>query len=61
MSQYLWSTYTVEGEVPGAPMTPEEMQRFMERVVALEAEMDASGTFASVAPSMAPTQRPSSA
>jgi hypothetical protein len=45
MSQYLLSTYSVEGEVPQAPMTPEEMQRFMERVVALETEMDASGTF----------------
>ena len=46
MSQYLLSTYTAEGEVQGAPQTPEEMQTFMERVVALEAEMDASGTFA---------------
>ena len=45
MSQYLLSTYAVEGEVPGAPSTPEEMQTFMERVIALEAEMDASGTF----------------
>jgi hypothetical protein len=45
MSQYLFSTYAVEGEVPGAPMTPEEMQTFMERVAALEAEMEASGTF----------------
>jgi hypothetical protein len=45
MSQYLLSTYAVEGEVPGAPMTPEEMQTFMERVVALEAEMEASGSF----------------
>ena len=45
MSQYLLSTYTVEGEVPGAPATPEEMQTFMERVIALEAEMDASGAF----------------
>ncbi len=44
MSQYLLSTYFVEGEVPGAP-TPEEMQKFMERVIGLEAEMDASGTF----------------
>ena len=44
MSQYLLSTHFVEGEVPGAP-TPEEMQAFMERVMALEAEMDASGTF----------------
>jgi len=45
MSQYLLSTYTVEGEVPGAPMTPEEMRTFMEDVVALEGEMEASGTF----------------
>ncbi len=45
MSEYLLSTYMVEGEVPGAPGTPEEMQTFMERVVALEADMDASGTF----------------
>jgi hypothetical protein len=39
------STYAVEGEVPGAPRTPEEMQAFMQRVVALEDEMEASGTF----------------
>jgi hypothetical protein len=45
MSQYLLSTYTVEGEVPGAPGTPEEMQAFMQRVVALEDDMEASGTF----------------
>jgi len=45
MSQYLLSTYAVEGEVPGAPRTPEEMKAFMERVVALEDEMEASGTF----------------
>ena len=45
MGQYLLSTYAVEGEVRGAPRTPEEMQAFMGRVVALEAEMDASGTF----------------
>ena len=45
MSQYLLSTYAVEGEVPGAPRTPEEMGAFMQRVAALEAEMDASGTF----------------
>ena len=37
MSQYLLSTYAVEGEVPGAPRTPEEMQPFMERVAALGA------------------------
>ena len=45
MSQYLLSTYVVEGQVPGAPTTPAEMQTFMERVMALEAEMAASGTF----------------
>lgn len=45
MSQYLLSTYAVEGDVEGAPGTPEEMQEFMGRVMALEAEMDASGTF----------------
>jgi hypothetical protein len=45
MSQYLLSTYAVEGEDRGAPPTPEEMQAFMERVIALEAEMDATGTF----------------
>ena len=45
MSQYLLATYVVQGQVPGAPGTPEQMQAFMERVIALEAEMDASGTF----------------
>jgi len=45
MSQYLLSTYVVEDQVPGAPSTPQAMQSFMERVIALEAEMDASGTF----------------
>ncbi len=44
MSQYLLSTYAVEGRAR-APMEPEEMQTFMERVHALEAEMKASGTF----------------
>ena len=45
MSQYLLSTYVVDGEVPGAPRTPQEMQTFMERVIALEAEMVATGAF----------------
>lgn len=45
MTQYLLSTYAVEGEVPGAPRTPDEMHTFMERVIALEAEMDAHGAF----------------
>jgi hypothetical protein len=45
MNQYLLSTYAAEAEAPMAPRTPEDMQRFMERIVALEAEMEASGTF----------------
>ena len=45
MNQYLLSTYAVEGEVPGAPATPEAVQTFMDRVAALETEMDANGTF----------------
>ena len=45
MSQYLLSTYAEVGEATGAPRTPEEMQTFMGRVIALEAEMEASGTF----------------
>ena len=45
MGQYLLSTYAVEGEAGGAPQAPEEMQAFMQRVVALEDEMEATGTF----------------
>ena len=45
MSQYLLSTYAVEDEAPREPSTPEAMGAFMERVAALEAEMEASGTF----------------
>lgn len=45
MGQYLLSTFQVEGAVEGAPGTPEEMQAFMQRVVALEDEMEATGTF----------------
>ena len=45
MTQYLLATYAVQGQVPGTPTTPEEMQTFMKRVVALETDMDASGTF----------------
>jgi hypothetical protein len=45
MSQYLLSVHSVEGEVQSPPTTPEEMQAFMERVAALEDEMEASGTF----------------
>lgn len=45
MSQYLLSTYSVDDEAPGTPPTPEEMQAFMQRVIALEAEMEESNTF----------------
>jgi hypothetical protein len=45
MGQYLLSTCAVGGAVRGAPGTPEEVQAFMKRVAALEAEMEASGTF----------------
>jgi hypothetical protein len=45
MSHYLLSTHSVEDEVPGPPPTPEEMQGFMAQIIALEAEMDAAGTF----------------
>ncbi len=45
MSQYLLSTYAVAGDVSRAPGTPEEMGAFMQRVAALEAEMEASGAF----------------
>jgi hypothetical protein len=45
MGQYLLSTYAVEGDVPGAPQTPEAMETFLKRVAALEDEMEASGTF----------------
>jgi hypothetical protein len=46
MNQYLLSVYEVEGQVDGAPLTPEEMQAFMGRVIALEEEMDRAGAFA---------------
>lgn len=45
VGQYLLATYAVEGQVPGAPASPEETQKFMERVIALEAEMESSGAF----------------
>lgn len=45
MSQYLLSTYAVEGESSPEPPPPEAMQAMMERIIGLEAEMDASGTF----------------
>ena len=45
MNQYLLSTYGGVAEAPTSPRTPEDMQSFMERIAALEAEMEASGTF----------------
>jgi hypothetical protein len=47
MSQYMLSVHAeAGGESHEQSMTPEEMHAFMERIVALEAEMKASGTFA---------------
>ena len=45
MSQYLLSTYAVAGEPSQEPPPPEAMQAMMERIIGLEAEMDATGTF----------------
>jgi hypothetical protein len=45
MNQYLLSMYDVQGEVAGAPSSPEQMQAFMGRVIALEEEMDSAGAF----------------
>lgn len=46
MNQYLLAVYDVEGEGSDTPPTPEEMQSFMGRVIALEEEMDRAGAFA---------------
>ena len=45
MNQYLLSVYEADGKVEGAPMTQEDMQSFMQRVIALEDDMEATGTF----------------
>jgi hypothetical protein len=45
VNQYLLSVYEADGKVEGAPMTPEDMQSFMQRVSALEDEMETTGTF----------------
>ncbi|MDJ0952138.1 MAG: YciI family protein [Acidimicrobiia bacterium] len=45
MSQYLLATYVVEGEAPSGPSSPEEMQAAMQRLIALEAEMEETGSF----------------
>ncbi len=46
MNQYLLSVYDVAGGVDGPPSTPEQMQGFMAKVMALEEEMDTAGAFA---------------
>ena len=51
MSQYLLSTHARSGgeasaEAHDHSMTPEMMQEFMGKIIALEAEMDATGAFA---------------
>lgn len=45
MSQYLLSTYAVDGEPAPEPPSPEAMKAMMVRIIALEADMDATGTF----------------
>jgi hypothetical protein len=46
MNQYLLSLYEVQAQAAGAPSSPEEMQAFMGRIIALEEEMDSAGAFA---------------
>lgn len=45
MSHYLLSTWSSDEATPTDPPSPEQMQTFMQRVIDLEAEMDATGTF----------------
>jgi hypothetical protein len=45
MTQYLLSTYAVEGEAAPEPPSPEAMQAMMERIIALEDDMAATGAF----------------
>ena len=45
MNQFLLSLYEVEGQVAATPSSPEQMQAFMGRVIALEEEMDRVGAF----------------
>lgn len=44
MAKYLLSVHSVEGE-NGAPMTDEDMQRYMEQINALEDEMASAGAW----------------
>ena len=45
MSQYLLSTWSVKDDAPGEPPSPEQMQAFMQRVIDLESEMEATGAW----------------
>jgi hypothetical protein len=45
MNQYLLSVYEAAGQVEAASPTPEEMQAFLGRVIALEEELDRAGAF----------------
>lgn len=45
MSQYLLSAHAGQTQEVQEPMTPEQMQISMGRVIALEAELEASGAF----------------
>ena len=45
MPHYLLSTYSVESDEPGEPMSPDEMQATMRRVATVEADMDSVGAF----------------
>jgi hypothetical protein len=45
MSHYLLSTFSFETEEDQAAPSPEDMQAFMQRVMALEEEMDDAGAF----------------
>ena len=44
MAKYLLSVHSVEGEA-GAPMTDEDMQRYMEQIHVLEDEMKSEGAW----------------
>ena len=45
MSHYLLSTHAGTGRQPARAPTPEQMRTFMERIVALEADMDSQSAF----------------
>lgn len=46
MNQYLLSVYDTEGKADGSTPTPDQMQSFLTRVMALEEAMDSAGAFA---------------